>query len=174
MSAEWKDVDGEKKEENEKLQQKNKNMKLQPYIDFWVSETDGLLLPSMCIVMVSYLSLCVSLHPLSPSFFLRLSAAKVTKAGSHSLFLCIPSPPFLPPPTLTPSLRPPYAMFSIFWECQCATCWHCAWMITCLYIVIENRIPFPWCWQQKWSECCTDSGFQFVRSLTFSVAFRRA
>lgn len=94
-------------------------------------DSSGLLLPSTCIVMVS---LSLSSTPcVSQDFYL---AAKVTNLA----VLVLPVTSFLLPPSHNPSV-----MFSIFWECQCATCWHCAWMLTRLYIVIENRIPsLPW------------------------------
>lgn len=93
-------------------------------------DSSGLLLPSTCIVMVS-LSI---LYPLCVSRF--LPCCQSNNSGSFVL----PVTSSLLPPSHNPSV-----MFSIFWECQCATCWHCAWMLTRLYILIENRIPsLPW------------------------------
>lgn len=72
---------------------------------------NGLLLPSMCIVMVSICPLCVS----SPPFF--LSAAKATETGSEtfcSLFFF----PILSPMTLY-TLRPPMPCFPYFGMSMC-------------------------------------------------------
>lgn len=115
-----------------------KNMKLQPYLDFWVSETE---MDFSCPACVLLWCLSVPLCPPPPSlsFFLL---PKQPKTGSDPFV-----PSFLP---LSSQNWPSVSLCHVFHilECQCATCWHCAWMITCLYIVIENRIPFPWCWQK--------------------------
>lgn len=68
---------------------------------------NGLLLPSMCIVMVSICPLCVS----SP-LFLCLSAAKATKTGSN---------PFVPsfPPNPLFTLRLPLPCFPYFGMSMC-------------------------------------------------------
>lgn len=105
-------------------------------------DRDGLLLPSMCIVMVSICP-CVSLLPLSVCLSFCLPRCQSNRQRSHC-----PLSLSLPPPQIPFFNLSPYTMFFHILECQCATCWHCAWMITCLYIVIENCIPFP-CMDKK-------------------------
>lgn len=89
-----------------KMNIKRKNMKLQPYIDFWASEIET---DFSCPACVLFWCLCpsVSLPTLS------VSAAKATKPGSDPFV-----PSFLFPSSLFPfSPSPsPYAMFSIFWN----------------------------------------------------------
>lgn len=105
-------------------------MKIQPYVDSWVSETQA---DFSYPARVSLWCLSI-LYPLCVSRF--LPCCQSNNSGSFVL----PVTSSLLPPSHNPSV-----MFSIFWECQCATCWHCAWMLTRLYILIENRIPsLPW------------------------------
>lgn len=84
-------------------------MKLQPYIDFWASETEMDSSGPACVLLCV---LSVSLNPL----VLRLAAAAVTK-GRAAIFLWCPS---------FPPSRSPYATLFFFslhiLECQCATC----------------------------------------------------
>lgn len=83
-------------------------MKIQPYVDSWVSETQAdFSYPARVLLWCLSLS---STHYVSRDFYL---AAKVTNSGSFVL----PVTSSLLPPSHNPSV-----MFSIFWECQCATC----------------------------------------------------
>lgn len=116
-------------------------MKLQPYLDFWVSEVEMDFSCPACVLLWCLSVPCVSLP--HRSFFLL---PKQPEQAAKPFVLSF-SYPFFPKWPFLPSV-PLCHVFHIL-ECQCATCWHCAWMITCLYIVIENRIPFPWCWQNN-------------------------
>lgn len=127
-----------KKTRRKKINIKEKKKHEVTAIHWFLGQRDwnGLLLPSMCIVIVS---ICPSVSLLSLSLCCQ-SNQNLQQSFRSRLFSPIP---FLPSVSLC-------HVFHI-WECQCATCWHCAWMITCLYIVLENRIPFPWCCQQNGS-----------------------
>lgn len=121
-----------------------KNMKLQPYLDFWVSEIEmDFSCPACVLLWCLSVPLCLFPLFLCLSFSVSLLPKQPNQAAVLLFRLFFPSSqfPFLPSVSLC-------HVFHIL-ECQCATCWHCAWMITCLYIVIENRIPFPWCWQNN-------------------------
>lgn len=116
-----------------------KKKKLQPYIDFWDSETEADFSCPACVLLWC-LSVPLCLFPV----FLSLSCC--CQSNQYRQWISFCSCLFFPNPF--PLFVSPCHVFHIL-ECQCATCWHCAWMITCLYIVIENRTPFPWCWQEK-------------------------
>lgn len=74
-----------------------------------------LLLPSTCIVMVSFLALSPLPKCVSKNFYLCCLSNE-----SGSFVLPVTSFPLPPPPPPFPTI--PSVMFSIFWECQCATC----------------------------------------------------
>lgn len=88
-------------------------MKLQPYIDFWVSEIEmDFSCPACVLLWCLSVPLCL-FPPLSLVFLSHLSTAKVTKTGSYHFVLCLSFPSFPKIPFYPPS---PYAMFSIFWN----------------------------------------------------------
>lgn len=99
---------------------KKKNLKLQPYLDFWVSEVkaDSLLLPSLYCYGVS-LSPCVLL-PFSVSFLV------------HSTHFT----------SLTPPLTLPH--FPYFGMLMCYLLTLC--MNDNMYVYSYNRVPFSRCW----------------------------
>lgn len=77
---------------------KKKKMKLQPYLDFWVSETK---MDSSCPVCVLFWCLSVPLCPPRPplSLLFFLCCQKQPKTGSQNLLFCLSLPssqtPFL-------------------------------------------------------------------------------
>lgn len=141
-------------------------MKLQPYPDFWVSEIEMDFSCPACVLLWC-LSVPLCLLPPSPlslvflSRPLRCQSNPPERAATPFLFFYFVLPPLLLPPQ-NPCFSipgsPNMPCFPYFLECQCATCWHCAWMITCLYIVIIVT-PIPPGVDKRWFECCTDSGF---------------
>lgn len=102
------------------IKKNKKNLKLQPYLDFWVSEVkmDSLLLPSLYCYGVS-LSPCVLL-PFSVSFLV------------HSTHFT----------SLTPPLTLPH--FPYFGMLMCYLLTLC--MNDNMYVYSYNRVPFSRCW----------------------------
>lgn len=92
-------------------------MKLQPYLDFWVSETQMDFSCPACVLLLC-LSVPVCLFPpLSLSFFHGLSAAKATKTGSNPFVLSFP--PSFPPRVPSLPSRLPMPCFHIFGMSMC-------------------------------------------------------
>lgn len=141
-----------RKTRRKKLKIKEKKKHEVTAIHWFLGQRDwsGLLLPSMCIVMVS---ICpsVSPPPLSLSFFLGLSAAKVTKTGSDLFVLS-----FLPKSLFT--LRLPMPRFPYFGMSMCYLLILCMNDNMSVYSYRE-LYPIPLVLTKNG---CTDSGFLFI------------
>lgn len=104
------DDDKEKKEEEEDDEHlRKKNMKLQPYLDFWDSEIE---MDFSCPACVLLWCLSVPLCNFPLFLCLSFSASLLLKQPKQAAILFVlsflPRCPFYPPS--------PYAMFSIFWN----------------------------------------------------------